>query len=60
VEERVHLQRPIEVVFAIEDGYADVAARIEEGFELVGARNPDRLVASLSQLSTDSEILFPR
>jgi hypothetical protein len=60
VEEGVHLERPVEVVLAVQDGYADIAAGVEERFEVVGARDWDRLVASLSQLRVDSERLLPR
>jgi hypothetical protein len=57
VEHRVHLEGPVEVVLAIEDGNAYVAAQTQEVFQVVRCPDFDRLVASLNELGADGSVL---
>ena len=60
VEERVVLERRVEVALAVEDRDRDVAARGEQRLELVGPADRDRLEAGLPQLGKDQALLFRR
>jgi hypothetical protein len=49
VEQRIHLKRSVEVVLAVQDGDADVAAPVQQRFEVVGGLDLDRLIAGLER-----------
>ena len=53
MQQRVELERPIEVGFAVEDCHADFATGFEQRAEFVGRGHGDGVVACLSQLSLD-------
>ena len=54
VEQRVHLQRAIEVVLAVENGDSDVVPGVQQLLEVVCSLDLDRLVSGLGKLSADS------
>ena len=60
VEERVVLERGVEVALAVEDRDGDVAAAREERLELVGRRDRDRVEAGLAELGDDGDLLLGR
>jgi hypothetical protein len=57
VEQGVHLQGPVEFVLAVEDGYADVPAIVQQLLEFVGGLDLDRLIAGLGELRAYSGVL---
>ena len=60
VEQRVVLERLVEVALAIEDREGEVAARLEQGPELLGRGDGDDVVAGSRELALDGRQLFAR
>ena len=50
VQQRIHLEGPVEVVLAVEDRYADVVPGVQQCLELVSRLHLDRRVAGLRKL----------
>jgi hypothetical protein len=59
-QDRVVLERPIEVGFAVEDRDRDVAPGVDERLELVGLVDDDRLEVRLAELRGDGRGLVAR
>ncbi len=59
-QERVVLERLVEVGLAVQDGDADVATIHQEGFELLRLRDRDDLESGRAQLSGDGRRLLGR
>jgi citrate lyase synthetase len=53
VEQRVHLERPVEVVLTVENGHADVAALGQQDLEVLRCLDVDGVISGLGKLRAD-------
>jgi ATP phosphoribosyltransferase len=60
MQDRVHLERPVEIRLAVEDGDFDIATAGEDVLQFGSRSDGDRQVAGFPELLLDSSELGPR